>query len=104
MTVRKLGLVANVHKADIKEMLQLVASILPEEVDLVAMEETARIMPGKRAKVVDSFSSCDAVVAFGGDGTLLTAARHTTARDQGQEPGIPNRGRSGAGDRDPLER
>lgn len=76
MTVRRLGLVANIHKAEIRETLELVVSTVPEGVELVAMEETARFMPGKSAEVVENFSSCDAVLALGGDGTLLTAARH----------------------------
>jgi len=81
MTVRRLGLVANVHKADIKEVLELVVSIVPEGIEFAVMEETARIMPGDRAEVVDNFSSCDAVIALGGDGTLLMAARHVESEE-----------------------
>lgn len=81
MTVRRLGLVANVHKANIKEVLELVVSIVPEEIKLSAMEKTARIMSGNRVEVVDNFSSCDAVLALGGDGTLLRAARHVESEE-----------------------
>jgi NAD+ kinase len=76
MTAQRFGLVANIHKADIREVLELVVSIVPEGVELAAMEETARIMPENRVEIVDDFSSCDAVIALGGDGTLLTAARY----------------------------
>ncbi len=76
MTIRRLGLVANIHKADIKEVLDLVLSMLPEGVEIAAMEETAGIMPRGRIEVVDDFSSCEVLLALGGDGTLLMAARH----------------------------
>lgn len=81
MTVRRLGIVANVYKADIKEVLELVVSIVPEGVKLAVMKETARIMPRERVEVVDSFSSCDVVLALGGDGTLLMAARHVESEE-----------------------
>ena len=76
MTIRRLGLVANVHKADIEEVLELVVSMLPKDIELAAMEETAAILPRGRTEIVEEFSSCEAVLALGGDGTLLTAARH----------------------------
>ncbi len=81
MTVRRLGLVVNIHKADIKEVLDLVVSIVPGDVELAVMEEAAPFMPKERVEVVDDFSSCDAVLALGGDGTLLTAARHVEAEE-----------------------
>jgi NAD+ kinase len=76
MTIRRLGLVANVHKVDIKEVLELVVSTLPDGVEIAVMEETARIMPKEKVEIVEDFSSCEVVLALGGDGTLLMAARH----------------------------
>jgi NAD+ kinase len=81
MTARRLGLVVNIQKADIKEVLDLVVSTVPGDVELAVMEEAARFMPKERVEVVDGFSSCDAVLALGGDGTLLTAARHVEVEE-----------------------
>lgn len=76
MKIGRLGLVANVHKPDIKNMLDLVVSTLPASVRFAATEETARLLPAERVEMIDDLSSCEVVIALGGDGTLLKAARH----------------------------
>lgn len=76
MKLERIGLVANVLKEDIKEVLELVLDAVPEEVELAALSDTTDLLPDSRMKTVDSFSGCDAILALGGDGTLLTAARH----------------------------
>jgi NAD+ kinase len=81
MTARRLGLVVNIHKPDIKEVLDLIVSTVPGEVELAVMEEAAPFLPQGRVEVVDDFSACDAVLALGGDGTLLTAARHVETEE-----------------------
>ena len=75
MRVRRLGIVANLDKTEIREMLELVVATVPDGVELAVMEETDAYMPAESARIVEGFSSCDAVLALGGDGTLLTAAR-----------------------------
>jgi NAD+ kinase len=76
MTIKKLGLVANIKKNETKGVLDLVLEKLPDSVELLCMENTASIVPAGRASVVESFEGCGAVLALGGDGTLLTAARY----------------------------
>ena len=76
MKVERLGLVANVLKEDIKDVLALVIDTVPDGVELSALSATADLLPGSRMTTVDSFTGCDAILALGGDGTLLTAARH----------------------------
>jgi len=76
MKLEKIGLVANVLKEDIRDVLELVLDTVPEGIELVALSDTADLLPGSRMATVDSFTGCDAILALGGDGTLLTAARH----------------------------
>lgn len=76
MKVKILGLVANLLKKDIKDMLELVIDTVPEGTELVAMSDTADLLPGGKIATIDSFAGCDAILSLGGDGTLLTAARY----------------------------
>ncbi len=75
MKVKRLGIVANVLKKDIKDVLELVIDTVTEGIELVGLSATADLIPGGKILVVDSFAGCDAILALGGDGTLLTAAR-----------------------------
>jgi NAD+ kinase len=72
--ISRLGLVANIHKQEIREIVSRVLALLPGDVDVVGNEESAGLAPGK-VQAVPSFAGCDAVIALGGDGTLLVAAR-----------------------------
>lgn len=75
MKVEKLGLVANVRKREIREVLARVLSAVPPGIEILAYEEAADHIHERRAKRVSSLSDCDAILALGGDGTLLFAAR-----------------------------
>jgi NAD+ kinase len=76
MKVKRLGLIANVLKEEIKDVLELVIDTVPKDVELTALAETADLLPGSRLETVDSLTGCDVILALGGDGTLLVAARH----------------------------
>jgi NAD+ kinase len=76
MTIQKLGLVANIKKEEIRSVLEILLDKLPGTVELLCREETARLLPSGSAHIVESFAGCEAVLALGGDGTLLTAARY----------------------------
>jgi NAD+ kinase len=75
MTIRRLGLVANIKKQEIKGVLDRVIEALPKGVQLLCREETAHLLAPRSATITESFEGCDAVLALGGDGTLLRAAR-----------------------------
>ncbi len=75
MKIGRVGLVANINKVEIEEVVSEVTSLLPENVEVVGLEETARLSPDGRIGAVQSLSGCDAVISLGGDGTLLMAAR-----------------------------
>jgi NAD+ kinase len=74
MKIEKIGMVANVRKKDIREVVQAVLEALPGNVIVVGNEATAGLV-SDRIDPVDSFAGCQAVIALGGDGTLLVASR-----------------------------
>lgn len=76
MKLERLGIVANVKKEDIKEVLELVLAEIPRGTAVVGQADTSGFLPGGRIESVDSFDGCDALIALGGDGTLLKAARY----------------------------
>jgi NAD+ kinase len=76
MKLERLGIVANVMKEDIKEVLELVLDEIPKGIAVVGQADTSDFLPGGRIETADSFAGCDALLALGGDGTLLKAARH----------------------------
>ncbi|MBN1164974.1 MAG: NAD(+)/NADH kinase [Candidatus Krumholzibacteriota bacterium] len=75
MKIRKLGVVANILKKDIKDVIAEVVELVPSPVEMVGLSETAALSADGRIKAAESLDECDAVVALGGDGTLLRAAR-----------------------------
>lgn len=74
MKISRLGIVANVNKAEMKRILADVAGLVPRDVSLVGPADTAALLPGGRVEAADDLGGCDAVVALGGDGTFLRAA------------------------------
>jgi NAD+ kinase len=75
MKIATLGLVANIRKREIAEVVARVASLVPGGVRVVALEETAALMTDGGIDRVETLAVCDAVVSLGGDGTFLRAAR-----------------------------
>lgn len=81
MTIKTIGLVANVRKREIREVVGTVLAAVPPGVEVLAYEEAAGLAPAGRVRAVSSLDGCDAVLALGGDGTLLVAARLVAERE-----------------------
>ncbi|MDD4856837.1 MAG: NAD(+)/NADH kinase [Candidatus Krumholzibacteria bacterium] len=79
MKIKKLGLVANAQKKEIRSFLSSVLDLVPRDVLVCGLEETASLAAPGAVRPVDSLGGCDAVLALGGDGTLLMAARAVEA-------------------------
>lgn len=75
MKIATFGIVSNVKKQGISDVMSRVISLVPDDVRIVALEDTASLLEGGRIETVDSLSGCDAVASLGGDGTFLRAAR-----------------------------
>jgi NAD+ kinase len=75
MNIASLGLVVNVKKPDIRDVLADVLDAVPRGVEVLAFEEAADLAAPGRMRCVSSLAGCGAVLALGGDGTLLVAAR-----------------------------
>lgn len=75
--MKTIGIVANTAKPHARAVLaRLAATARRLGLRLVAMPATARLIPGARAVAATRFARrLDAVLALGGDGTLLQAAR-----------------------------
>jgi NAD+ kinase len=87
MKIATLGLVANVRKREIRNVIAAVLSGVPPGVEIRAYEEAAEYGSDPRLRRVSSLAGCDAVLALGGDGTLLAAAR-LVAKDETPVLGI----------------
>jgi len=75
MKLERLGIFPNLKKKEIVELVNFVIDSIPEEIKLFALREAERFIANNRLKVTENFSNCNAVIALGGDGTLLSAAR-----------------------------
>jgi NAD+ kinase len=83
MKIKKLGLVANVNKREIAEVISGVLALVPSDVEVCGPEDTVKLAPPGRVAPTATFADCSVVIALGGDGTLLRAARLVA------EDGIP---------------
>jgi NAD+ kinase len=75
MKIARLGIVANSRKKEIRDVVKDVLKLVPKGVAVCGLEETADLAPADTVERVESMAGCDAVLALGGDGTLLMAAR-----------------------------
>ena len=75
MKIETIGIVSNAKKREIAEMMTRVIGLVPDGVRIVALDDSACLLPGSSIETVDDLSGCDAVVSLGGDGTFLRAAR-----------------------------
>ena len=75
MKIRKIGLAANVFKEDIRAMISSVVELIPDAIELIGLEELSGLVDGDRVRLAGSYAGCDAVIALGGDGTILRASR-----------------------------
>jgi len=75
MKISRLGLVANVKKREIRDVVSTVRALVPRGVEICGLAETAALAEAGAIRRVDSLAGCDVVFALGGDGTLLVAAR-----------------------------
>jgi NAD+ kinase len=75
MTIKTLGIVANVKKKDIRTVVSAMLELIPQGVSVCGLPETAALAAAGAVRRVETLSGCDAVLALGGDGTLLTTAR-----------------------------
>lgn len=75
MSLSRVGIVANTRKAGIDTIVSRILALLPDGIEVVGTEDTAAVEGGAAIRAVTSFDGCDVVLALGGDGTLLTAAR-----------------------------
>jgi len=75
MRIARLGLVANARKKEIRDVISAVLDLVPPGVAVCGLEETAQLAAAGALRRVESLAGCDVVLALGGDGTLLMAAR-----------------------------
>lgn len=75
MKITKLGIVANVKKREIVEVVSGILEMVPRGVEVCGPGETAGLVPSGRVTPVETLAGCSTVLALGGDGTLLRAAR-----------------------------
>jgi len=75
MKLERIGIFPNLNKKEIVELVNFVVDSVPEDIELFALHEAEKFIANNRLKVTKDFSGCDAVIALGGDGTLLSAAR-----------------------------
>jgi len=75
MRITRLGVVANARKKEIRDVLSAVLGLIPPGVAVCGLGETADLAASGTVRRVESLAGCDAVLALGGDGTLLMAAR-----------------------------
>ncbi len=75
--MNKLGIIANCRKERAGHVLKILSDSARElGLDLCAFGEAADLLPNvNRAPSVDALSDVDAIVALGGDGTMLKAVR-----------------------------
>lgn len=82
--MKTIGVLANCRKPHAADVLKRLAGKAKElELDLVACEDTAGLLPG--AERVDAAAlpdNIDVLVALGGDGTMLRAVRMLAGRDR----------------------
>jgi NAD+ kinase len=75
MKIDRIGIVANVRKREIREVVSAVLGEIPWAVGVCGEQETTAVDESGRIRVVETLDDCDVVLALGGDGTLLMAAR-----------------------------
>ena len=75
MKIAQIGLVANVKKREIRDVISAVLDRIPTSVEVCGLEETAALDGTGRIRAAATLGGCDAVISLGGDGTLLMAAR-----------------------------
>jgi NAD+ kinase len=75
MQIKKLGIIANMKKKAINSVISEAIQIIPDQVELFGTKDVAELLREDKVTFSESFHECDIVVAFGGDGTILTAAR-----------------------------
>lgn len=80
MRIKRLGLVVNIFKSEIRNVLGEVIDNIPEKVKIVGQKEISDLVKRNRVEFVDNFSGCDIVISLGGDGTLLRASRMVEAK------------------------
>jgi NAD+ kinase len=78
MKIARIGLVANVKKREIRDVISSILDRIPRGITVCGLEETAALEASGKVRTVTSLDGCDVVLALGGDGTLLMAARMVT--------------------------
>jgi len=73
MEIKKLGIIANMKKRGIEKIISDSLKLVPDEVEVVGVAEVSGIEG--RIRQIKSFSGSDLILALGGDGTILHAAR-----------------------------
>ena len=81
MKISRVGIVANIKKTEIKSIVSRVLELLPGDIKVVGRAETAALASEGAIGTVESFAGCDVILALGGDGTLLMAARQVEAEE-----------------------
>jgi hypothetical protein len=79
MKITRIGLVANVKKREIRDVVSTVLALVPRNVAVCGLEETAKLATAGAVTRVESLTGCDAVIALGGDGTIIKTAKKLAA-------------------------
>jgi len=75
MNIEKLGIVANTRKKGIAGIIRKALERIPDSIEVVGLEKISKLLGEELIKPAADLGRCDAVIAFGGDGTILSAAR-----------------------------
>ncbi|RKZ09051.1 NAD(+) kinase [bacterium] len=74
MEFDKIGIVANLKKPEIREVVEKIVEAVPRDSTLIAEEELIKFTGNARLREGE-IQECNVVISLGGDGTLLAAAR-----------------------------
>lgn len=82
MALRRVGLLVALHKAGVSEAIkQLVALLEISSVEVVMPKEVAELLGRSDFVPVEELANVDIIIALGGDGCILSAARIAAPKD-----------------------